>query len=177
MAVNNSGSNPISSPAKTTYSSSTTGLAPAASATDIFEIAGSATKTIRVTRFQVSGIATSAGAYDFVLLKRSTANTAGTSTSPTVVVHDSNDAAGSAVVKAYTANPTTGTLVGNIRVVKATVTTSGGAITNVPTVFEFGDGQGKEIVLRGTAQSLCLNLNTTTISGGSLDIDIEWTEE
>lgn len=167
----------IQSPSKTSYSASVTALAPAASATDVFEIAGSGTKTIKVTRLQVSGTATAAGAYDFVLLKRSTANSAGTSTSPTVVPHDSNDAAGTSVVKAYTANPTTGTLVGNVRVVKATVTTSAGAIPNVPTLFLFGEGEAKEIVLSGTAQSLCLNLNAATMAGGSLNIDVEWTEE
>jgi hypothetical protein len=174
-------SNPLrvtpSSPTKTTYSASITALAPAASATDIFEIAGSATKTIKVTRLQISGTAAAAGAYDFVLLKRSTANSGGTSSAPAVVPHDANDAAGTAVVKAYTANPTLGTLVGNIRAAKGTVTTAAGAIPNVPTQFNFGEREGKEITLRGTAQVLALNLNAATMTGGSLNIDIEWTEE
>ena len=47
---------------KATYAASITQLAVAASATDIFTLTGSATKTIRVTRLRVSGIKTTAGA-------------------------------------------------------------------------------------------------------------------
>lgn len=160
-----------------TYAVAAVGLAPAATATDIFEIAGSGTKTIKVWGIQISGTATAAGAYDIVVLKRSTANTGGTSTTPALVTHDSNDAAATAVVKAYTVNPTTGTLVGNVKVVKATVTTAAGAIPNVPTFINFAQGAEKPIVLRGVAQSLCINLNGVTMTGGSLDIHAVISEE
>ncbi len=162
----------------TTYSASITALAPAAAATDIFEIFGSGTKTVKVRRIQISGLATAAGAYDFVALKRSTANSGGTSSSPTVVPHDSADAAGTAVVKAYTANPTTGTLVGGMRATKSTVTTVAGAIPSILTVFDWSDDRGgKPVVLRGTAQGLAINLAGATMTGGALNIDVEWTEE
>src|SRR5947209_15765629 len=79
---------------KATYAASVQGLAVAASATDVFEIKGSGTKTIRVNRVRVSGIKTTAGAdVDIVTLIRSTANTAGTSTAPTAVPYDSTSAA------------------------------------------------------------------------------------
>lgn len=122
-------------------------------------------------------MATAAGAYDFLLIKRSTANSAGTSSTPAVVPLDSTNAAGTAVVKAYTANPTLGSAVGTIVSRKATVTTAAGAIPEVPLVIQFGQGQAQEIVLRGVAQMLCLNLNGATMTGGSLNIDILWTEE
>lgn len=167
----------LESATKTTYSAAVIGLAPAATATDIFEIAGSGTKTVKIRRLQISCTATAAGAYDFVLVKRSTANTVGTSTTLTNVSYDSNDAAATAVVKAYTANPTTGTLVGNVRSIKGTVTTSAGAIPNIPTTVDFGTRGNEAAVLRGTAQLYAINLNATTMTGGSCDADVEWTEE
>jgi len=162
---------------KATYSVGVIGLAPAASATDIFTITGSATKTIRITRIQVSGTATAAGAYSLVVLRRSTANTGGTSTAPTISSHDTADPNATATVNAYTANPTTGTLVGNMQVKKITVTTPAGSISNSPNEIWFEMRGERATVLRGIAQVLSINLNTTTMAGGSLDIDITWTEE
>lgn len=162
---------------KTTYSASITALAPAVAATDIFTLTGSGTKTIRITRVQISGVATAAGAYDIVFLKRSTANSAGTSTAPAVVPHDSTNAAGTATPLAYTANPTLGTLVGNLQAKKITVSTAAGAIPIVPTELNFGNRPEQTIVLRGTGQVFAINLAATTMTGGSLDIDITWSEE
>src|SRR5689334_4986236 len=97
------------------YSAGILSLAPAASATDIFTITGSASKTIRVVEIALIGTQTTAGVVGIQLVKRSTANSAGTSSAPTVVPHDSASAAGTATVLAYTANPTTGNLVGVVR--------------------------------------------------------------
>lgn len=159
------------------YSASVTGLALAAAATDIFTLTGSASKTVRITRIQVSGIATAASAVDLVLVKRSTADTGGTATNPTVVPNDSADAAGTAVVAAYTANPTTGALVGPVRSRKVTLTTAAGGLTSVTTIFDSGQQSGKPITLRGVAQQLALNFNGATVAGATLNIDIEWYEE
>ena len=162
---------------KATYSASVTALAPAATATDIFTIIGSGTKTIRVTRIQISGVATAAGAYDVQLVKRSTADTLGTSTAPTLIPHDSNDAAATSVVAAYTANPTLGTAVGVLQVKKITVSTVAGAIPIVPTEFRPAPNERAIAVLRGAAQQLCVNLNGVTMTGGSLSLDVSFTEE
>lgn len=163
---------------KASYSASATALAPAATATDIFEIKGSATKTVRITRIQITGVATAAGTYDVQVVKRSTANTGGTSTAPTAVPHDSADAAATAALKAYTANPTLGTAVGTMRAQKATVGTAAtSAVPCVPVVLEFGKDNVRACVLRGIAESLCVNLNGVTITGGLLDVDCSWTEE
>lgn len=83
---------------KTTYSVGITGFTPAATATDFFNIIGSATKTVRVTRIAISGMATSGASIAISLVKRSAANTSGTPTTPTPVPHDANDAAATAVV-------------------------------------------------------------------------------
>lgn len=163
---------------KTTYSASAVALAPAASATDIFTLTGSGTKTVKITRVQISGIATAAGAYDVVFLKRSTANSAGTSSDLTEVPYDSNDAAATATALSYTANPTTGTLVGNLQAKKITVSTAGGAIPIIPTELTFDERAGERpIVLRGTGQVFAINLNGVTVTGGSLTLDVTWTEE
>jgi hypothetical protein len=53
-------------------------------------------------------------AINVVMRRQSTADSAGTSTTPTPVVLDTKDPAASAVVKLYTAAPTQGTLVGNL---------------------------------------------------------------
>lgn len=162
---------------KTTYSCSFTALIGAAAATDIVEIIGSATKTVRVKKIKISGVATAAAAVDLLLIKRSAAATGGTSTSATIVPMDSNNAAGTAVVKGYTVNPTVGTAVGTIESHKPTLTTAAGAIPNVPLVIEFGDNGNQNVILRGAAQTLCINLNGATITGNSLNVTVLFTEE
>jgi len=170
---------PVSSmrtaPVKETYSASVNALVAAALATDIFTITGSATKTIKITKIQIDGTATGAAVAPVLLLKRSTANTAGTSTAPTKVPLDSNFAAATATVLAYTANPTVGTLVGAIRQEKVLIST---ATTNGETVLmQFGDLTGSPIVLRGITQVIAFNLNGVTYAGNSFNMFVEWTEE
>ncbi len=160
---------------KATYSTSITALVPASSATDIFTITGSASKTIRILRVEVSGTQTTGGATELVLLKRSTANSSGTSTSPTAVAHDSNNPTASATINAYTANPTTGTLVGNIRAEKLFVAATTAASDKL--FINFGSGPSQAVVLRGTSQVFAVNLNSATVTGGSFDINVEFSEE
>ncbi len=164
---------------RATYSASITGLASAASATDIFTITGSATKIVRVTRIEISGQATTAAAAQVVLLVRSGANLTGTSTSPTAVPHDSASAAATATVKAYTVNPgTLGTLVGNIRVAYTFLAAPATAtVGSEPLFLDFGTRPSQAIVLRGTTQVFAVNLNAATVTGGAWDINLEWTEE
>lgn len=168
----------LSSPSdgsKATYSASIIGLVPATLATDIFTITGSASKTVRVTHLEISATQTTAGAVNTVLLKRSTANSGGTSTNPTKVPHDSQSAAATATINAYTANPTTGTLVGQIRSNKIFISTA--TTLGQEALIDFGNRPGQAIVLRGTGEVLAINLNGVTVSGASFDIDLEWSEE
>ena len=161
---------------KATYSASVSNLVAMATApTDIFTLTGSATKTIRVTRVTITGTQTTASQITIILLKRLTANTAGTSTAQTAVSHDSNAAAATGAVLAYTANPTTGTLIGNLRSRKVFV----GAVTGNSDEYitEFGTRNCQAVVLRGTGQVFAINLNAATIAGSSFNIGIEWTEE
>lgn len=173
--TNSIGSTSKSAPLKATYSASTNNLVPALTPSDIFTITGSASKTIKIHSIQIDATATAAAVIAVFLAKRSTANSAGTSTAPVVVPLDSTSAAGTATVLAYTANPTVGTLVGNIRSEKllvSTTTSSGETL-----LINFGNILGSPIVLRGIAQTLAFNLNAVTLAGGSINCFVEWTEE
>lgn len=159
---------------KATYSASNS-FTLAASATDIFAITGSASKTVRINRVQISGNATSAVNIPVTLVKRSTANTGGTTGAPSVVPHDSTNAAATATVVNYTANPTTGTPVGNLRSQLCNFVPGTGSATSM--IQEFGTRNDQAVVLRGTSQVLAINLGGATVTGGGVSIDIEWTEE
>jgi len=158
-----------------TYSAAVRGIVPAASATDIFAIKGSDTATIRVLKIVIMGTATAAGMADILGIKRSTANTGGTSATATNVPYDSNDAAATATVQSWTANPTLGTAVGNIRANKYIMP----AATN-PTIIapelSWKFEHGKPLYLRGSNEQLAVNLNGQTITGGSYNIAVEWEE-
>jgi hypothetical protein len=157
---------------KRSYSAAFT-VATAASATDVVEIIGSASTTVEITRVTIGGVQTTAGQVLVNILRRSTAASAGTSTNAVLVPHQATDAAATAVIKIYTANPTPGTLVGNVRSRRLPIGQSTSLVT--PTVFDFGEN-AKPIFLAGVAQTLCINLNGATVTGGSLDIEVEFTE-
>lgn len=163
--------------ARPTYSTTVTGLVSAALATDIFTITGSATKTIYITKIVISASSAAGGPQNIVLIKRSAANTGGTSATRTLVPHDSNSAAATAVVRSYTANPSAlGASVGEVRSQKILV--SGASTVDAPAVdWDFAIRGVQGIVLRGTSQLLAVNLAGVTITVSSFNIYIEWTEE
>lgn len=159
-----------------TYSASAVAVVPAAAATDVFTIIGSASKTVRIRRISAS-VTTTAGsglALTVQLIKRSTANTGGTSTTPTVVPYDSTNAAATAVVRNYTANPTLGTAVGTVVSRRARAATTG---TEVPEAVWIFGGDTQPIVLNGVAQQLSINFNGATITAPVACFTVEWTEE
>lgn len=165
-----------------TYGAASGNISVGTTATDVFTITGSASKTVYVHKITVTGNRT-AHAHDLVqLIKRSTANTGGTSVTRTAVPYDSNNAAATATIRSYTANPTIGTEVGVIysRRVSFPVQTpsnaqgNGGSVN--PWVWEYSD-IGQPITLRGTSEVLAINLNGITITGGILQFSIEWSEE
>lgn len=156
-----------------TFAANKIGLAPAASPTDIAVLPGNATNTVIVTRVEMSCTQTTAGLIDVVLAKRSTADSGGTSAAMPAVPMDSGNTAAVSAPLSYTANPTTGTLVGNLDSKKigvmATTTTGNDYYLWVP-------GMGQSIVLRGTTEQIALNLNAVTLTGGSCDITFQWIE-
>ena len=150
---------------------------------------GSATKTIRITRIEVSGSSTAATAATLTLqlVKRSTIGTIGSAvlTPLTAVPHDSGNAAGTAVVNTVgTANYTTvGTLVGQIQARMFSFTLTPFTATDfpecVPTVFDFTNRNEQGIVLRGVTQQVALLFNGAPAmpAGALFNINITYTEE
>jgi len=157
-----------------TYSAVANSIVPTTAATDLVTIYGSATKTINILNVWVTGVQTTAGQAQVLLIKRSTVNTAGTSTAPAKIPYDSNDAAATATFLAYTANPTLGTAIGNIRGDRAFLPGLATATDAQGLYWSFING--KSMILRGVNQGVCINLNGATLAGGSINVTIEWTE-
>lgn len=176
-SVNSDGSLVISTESKkATYSVVVTAATPAATTTDLANITGSATKTIKVTRVTVSGMATTAGSMDVSLVLRSAVDTAGTCVSQTAIALDSAQAAATSVVQACSANPTLGTIVGAVADQKLNFGLTGATGT---VIFDFGATRpSRAPTLRGAANQLAINLNGQAVpSGGTASYTIEWTEE
>lgn len=144
---------------------------------DIALIPGNATTTVRITRVEVSLSTTGTAGIEAVsLVKRSAADTAGTPASMTVVPHDSNFAAANSTPVSYTTAPTPGAAVGSIRGVQFFDESSTVAGANT-WLWEFGTrGGAAEIVLRGTAQELCINLGGA-VATQTATVSFEWLEE
>lgn len=170
---------------KASYSASVSTLVVAAAATDILTITGAAGKTIRVTYIEASSTQTTSSTEVFNIIKRSAADSAGTSFLATIASHDSQNPVASAVVRTYTANPTLGASAGQIASRRVTIgngTTGVAAlITSVGTdqgiVLFKADRPSQAIVLRGSSEQLAVNFNGGTATGNTTSIYIEWSEE
>lgn len=169
-----------SEPTVDSFGASGYGIVPAASATDIACITGSATKVIRVQRVIVSGIAGTAITPPVVLTKHTVANTGGTAAATTALpvprAMDSNGAAATATTTAYTANPTVDASALQLAAQYATfqVTTIIGSKAD----FDFSSrNYAQAPVLRGIAQQVCVNLGATSITSGLLAVAFYWTEQ
>lgn len=153
------------------YSAATNNFTIAASATDIARLLGSGSKAVRVTKVVVSGRTTSGSPVAVIIkvLKYSSANTGGTSVATTAVPFSSTYAAATASANHYTANPTVGTLVGNIATRSITFQSAG-----LLQILEFNFEN--PIVLTGTSEQLSVNFNATSVTGSSICVNFEWEE-
>lgn len=168
--------------AKATYQYSTSAFAMQATPTAFVVIQGSATKTIRIKRIRVAGVATAQGNMKIQLARWSTAGTLGSAvlTALTAVKHDTSDAAATAVVSTVgTANYTTeGT--GSATPMLCDRLFMGVVATGVvgANEFAFATRSDKALVLRGTADIITISGNGSAIpSGGVVDIQIELEED
>lgn len=167
----------VSMPARVPTFSAGVVITPAASPSDVFTIAGSATMTIFVKKIKVNGQTADTSLVQ--LIRRRTANTGGTSTNPTPVANDSDDQGNAtATLTAYTANPSAlGTAVGTMDAQYVTGAASSSSATDaLPMMRDFGDIlYDKPITLRGATDVLAVNLNGT--SGITpIAVAVEWTE-
>lgn len=171
------GPNPFLEGQRKTYRATISGLAAVTGCTDLFTLTAGA-NICRLERVEISGtIATTALNLDVIGLKRSTANSGGASTTPTITPLDPNDPAATAVVNAYTANPASlGTLVGNVRSDKILLPVAPALPDRL--IWIFGDHPAKTVMLRAANQVFAVNLNGQAIATATLlDIAIEWTED
>jgi hypothetical protein len=135
----------------------------AAVAGDAVVIQGSSTKTVKIREIWLTAETAQSR---IILVKRSAADSSGTSTSGTLVPLDSTDAVATAVVKLYTAAPSLGSAVGNIY---NQVVGQGSTMEET-----FGDNNThKPVVLNSTSEFLAVNISANTTLTGH----IEWTEE
>lgn len=159
------------------YCASTPVFTTAASATDIFNFKGSSTKTIYVRRiyWRQSSYASS-GNHSAYLVKRSTANSGGTSSAITAVPLDSNFSSATASGVYYTANPSS--LGASVGTIAHTWLLGSNYPINQPGMALFDSTKGgSPIVLRGTSESVSVNYNgVTDPMGTGAVVDIEWSE-
>lgn len=166
-----------------TYTYHISATATYATPTDWVVIRGSATKTIKIVHVEISGAATAASAgKTFYLKKHTVANTSGTSTNPTPIKHDSNDASASATVLLYTVAPTIDATAATLKTVRLSLpivaqATNAGVSPSDRYVWDIASEPYAPIVLRGVAQEFAVNLNSAAVlSGEVLDLGITWVE-
>ena len=149
--------------------------------THFWSIAGSATRTVRVTRVECSGKATAAINVNISGEVDSTADSVDAGTAATAVPHDSTFPAATAAVVSHTTSPTSGTLVGLVRSGAMSIANASTPVYNTapPLAWNFGGTRPgtAEIVLRGVAQSFSLNTSAAFGTGAAVGCSWEWSEE
>jgi hypothetical protein len=147
----------------------------AATPTDIINLKGSATKKIVIHRILLEATQTNDAFRPISLIKRSTANSAGTVVTP--IPSDSTFPAATAIFQYYTANPTTlGTAVGALTTQLSYIPKSNGIIADSFEI-DYTEDSESAIVLNNENESISLNMNGVSSTGNSTYVTIVWTEE
>ena len=157
-----------------------TSWAPGAAATDTFTITGAPQRIIRILKIKLSGIATAAIITPVDLIRRTTANSAGTAVTVGSVCTDAkNTNPSKALVQKYTAPPTTGSVTngGTLEIVRLPLATTANAVPGGVYEFDFTTAGSTPITLRTELDVLAINLEGVTIAGLNLSACIEYIEE
>jgi hypothetical protein len=155
---------------------------PVAAPTDALMIQGSATKTLRIKKIVLGGVATSNGNMLASLIRRSAQFTTQGSAVFTPVSPgkmDTTDATATGVVSTIgTANLTSvGASAGVLAQQRLFMPTTATGVP-APLVWEFATRQDKALILRGVADFIFLNLNGGAVpAGGVIDFEIEIEED
>jgi hypothetical protein len=168
--------------AKATYEYGVARFAQVATPTAFVVIKGSATKTVRIKKIRVAGVATAQGNMQIQFQRWSDAGTIGSAalTALTAVKHDTGSAAATCSVSTVgTANWTTAGTGSTIPFLCDTIffgVVATGVVT--PNEFNFATRQDQALILRGTSDWIILSGNGSAIpSGGVIDISIELEED
>lgn len=157
-----------------TYTACIVALVVEGTPTDIIVLNGSATEIVRLKKWVISGVASTAIVTPVRINKRSTADSGGTSAGVTSVPHNSTNAASTATVVSYTADPTVGTLVGPVAAALLALPVNTAANNN-ELVFEFGDNAEQEIALLNSNENLALSFGGATINAGIITSYVTYT--
>lgn len=149
-----------------------------ATPTDLITLKGAAGKIIQLRRVFLTALGSATGSIIVSLVKRSTANTGGTFTTPLPTQGD-QDGLSAVVVNRYTVNPATlGTVVATrSRRLLAVVEGTG---TPDRVTLEFGDNMRgmKGLRLNSASEWFAINLNGGAIPAAfKFDCELEWTEQ
>jgi len=178
MSLDTSGK-AIPSSVPATYRCQVADVTPAALATDVFVLQGSATKTVKIKRIQITADATSPSVLDLYCFKRTAANTGGAVTAPAVLKNVTANPAPTALVSLYSVNPATvgaGILAAADHYALPAAASTG--YPGVPWVEDFGGADKQALELDGISEFLAVGLNGQTIPAGTtLYIMVEWTEQ
>jgi len=178
----------ISASSKNTFSASGT-FTPAATPTDLVIIEGSATKTVRIVSMVISTTNTAAGSQQFLLVKRSAADTTGTFVAATAIPWDSANTATANRVGHFTANPgALGAVVGTINTIRvATPVAIPATFAGITQKAEYDlipappggtNSLSTPVILRGVAQCLAINFaGVALVAGQTHAYTVIWTEE
>jgi len=131
-----------------------------------FEITGSGSTTIKVTKLFLTTSYTVTATVNVT----STASSGGTSSSLSVVPLDSSNSAATATVRTYSAAPTSGTVVGAVAIMPNSVT---------PFTLDFGEDNDKQpLLLAGAAETLVIDMSAASTGVTELLVGyVEWIEE
>lgn len=173
---------PIDTNALQTYNVEVSGYTAYATPTDMICINGSASKIVRVTEMNMRIQSTAAALQTLLFIKRSTASTGGTPTTPTPTPYYSANAAATAVVTSYGSAPSPlGAAVGTLRInqIASATLTAGPGSNSIRANYLTGTGAGPNqyVTLNGVAESLCMNYAGAALTSGFTSVyGVEWTE-
>jgi hypothetical protein len=153
-----------------------------AAMTDAVQLEGAVGTLTKVRYVEIGGTANAARTQTVALIKRSTATSGTTNTTPTIAKADSGDAAPQSVLRLWSSLPSVGlgTAIGTPSTKSFNLTTTG--LGQDRAVF----ANGREITFKpitlgggGLKEYLCVNFSgvTTIITTDLFDIEIWWTEQ
>lgn len=145
----------------------------------LFQLKGSASKVVRVTRAVVAGfLPASASAQLFQFRRDTAAATAGTPVAQTAVPNDSANPAATAVATAFsTAATENGVLGPSYTYITFWQVVSAGPTEIIDVVFGGLNSRAQEMVLRNANEYFSVVIGNSLAASTSIAVSIEWTEE
>ena len=167
---------------KNTMIHSTGFYSPGTAPTDVWLLNGEIGKIVELLSINLTCTQTTAGVNSWFIIKRSAANTGGTSTIARGSPKDNIQGVSRALVNIYTANPTPGAAVGTVWSGKINCPAPGTAgiqpQQSAGFTINFLDIFGQPLTLNGIAEGIALNFNGASLPTGlSICVASQWTSE